>query len=281
MSAGTKIFLALFGLFVLLVVFYYGLWTPGDPDGDDLTLDINTPATGETTQSPASRDGAAPSNAKPITHTPQANRDDLLAPANAGGAAGWQTADDTQDEIRMGGKIGLDGPLAANAAMEITGDQAAQANSLQSNIGGSAAAQPSTRKSVDLVAVAQYRVEDGDTLSNIALRWFGDAQKWDLIVAVNPGLDADALRLGQMLKLPERTATRPQRALASPMPTLEAPTTTATTYTVRPDDSLSTIAKQHYGKASKWALIYEANRSAIGPDPDVLQEGMKLTLPTG
>jgi nucleoid-associated protein YgaU len=53
----------------------------------------------------------------------------------------------------------------------------------------------------------------------------------------------------------------------------------AATYTVAKGDTLSHIAKEHYGKASKWHAIFEANRDQID-DPDKIFPGQVLKLPT-
>lgn len=50
------------------------------------------------------------------------------------------------------------------------------------------------------------------------------------------------------------------------------------TYTVVKGDSLSRIAKQHYGNANKWRRIYEANRDVI-KDPDLIYPGQSLRIP--
>lgn len=50
------------------------------------------------------------------------------------------------------------------------------------------------------------------------------------------------------------------------------------TYTVESGDSLSRIAKQQYGKSSKWRAIYEANRDQID-DPDMIHPGQVLKIP--
>jgi nucleoid-associated protein YgaU len=54
--------------------------------------------------------------------------------------------------------------------------------------------------------------------------------------------------------------------------------TTARMYTVVAGDSLSKIAKREYGDASKWPMIFEANRSQI-QNPDLIHPGQVLTLP--
>jgi nucleoid-associated protein YgaU len=50
------------------------------------------------------------------------------------------------------------------------------------------------------------------------------------------------------------------------------------TYTVAKGDTLSHIAKAHYGKASKWKAIFDANRDQLS-DPDKIQPGQVLTIP--
>jgi nucleoid-associated protein YgaU len=51
------------------------------------------------------------------------------------------------------------------------------------------------------------------------------------------------------------------------------------TYTVVSGDSLSKIAKHHYGDAAKWHQIYDANKGVIGSNPDLIEVGQVLTLP--
>lgn len=50
------------------------------------------------------------------------------------------------------------------------------------------------------------------------------------------------------------------------------------TYTVGKNDTLSAIAKQHYGKAGAWRDIFEANRDVID-NPDRIFPGQVIKLP--
>lgn len=52
----------------------------------------------------------------------------------------------------------------------------------------------------------------------------------------------------------------------------------AKTYTVKAGDTLSKIAKQHYGNASSYMKIFEANKGLL-KDPDKIQVGQVLTIP--
>jgi len=49
-------------------------------------------------------------------------------------------------------------------------------------------------------------------------------------------------------------------------------------YVVVPGDSLSKIAKEHYGNAMKYPEIFEANREVI-KDPNLIYPGQKLRIP--
>ena len=59
---------------------------------------------------------------------------------------------------------------------------------------------------------------------------------------------------------------------------IEAPEPEATFYTVQPGDSLSKIAKQHYGNAMKYPVIFEANKPML-TDPDKIYPGQVLRIP--
>ncbi len=58
------------------------------------------------------------------------------------------------------------------------------------------------------------------------------------------------------------------------------PAAAGTSYTVVSGDSLSKIAKNHYGDAAQWHQIYEANKAIIGSNPDHIEVGQELTLPS-
>jgi nucleoid-associated protein YgaU len=60
--------------------------------------------------------------------------------------------------------------------------------------------------------------------------------------------------------------------------TVEMPEAEATYYTVQRGDTLSKIAQAHYGDASKYPVIFEANRPML-QDPDKIYPGQKLRIP--
>jgi LysM repeat protein len=107
---------------------------------------------------------------------------------------------------------------------------------------------------------ARYAVQPGDTLSGIAAR-FAVSGGWPALYAANRpqiGPDPDLIRPGTVLVLPGHAM--PAR------------------YTVGDGDTLSGIAAR-FAVPGGWTALYEANRTAIGPDPDMIHAGTVLVLP--
>jgi nucleoid-associated protein YgaU len=52
-------------------------------------------------------------------------------------------------------------------------------------------------------------------------------------------------------------------------------------HTVEEGDTLSGIALKYYGSATKdmWMVIYNANKSVIGDDPNLIKPGQVLKIP--
>ncbi len=69
---------------------------------------------------------------------------------------------------------------------------------------------------------------------------------------------------------------RVSAAAAAPGAAPKAPA--SQTYTVKPGDSLSKIAKEHLGNGNLYMEIFNANKDVL-TDPDKLKPGMVLKLP--
>jgi nucleoid-associated protein YgaU len=89
-------------------------------------------------------------------------------------------------------------------------------------------------------------------------------------------------------QLPVDTAARPTFVIAaqpspspsgSPRSSAPPATTSGDEYTVEAGDTLRAIAQEVYGDPSQWPRIYDANRQTIGPDPDTLSAGTRLSIP--
>ncbi len=115
-----------------------------------------------------------------------------------------------------------------------------------------------------------YTVLSGDTLSKIAMKYYGNASMWRKIyednrdVIVNP----NRIRAGQRIKI----------YLARAVQEADASVTNGRTYTVRKGDNLWKIAAQVYGSGWKWRRIYDANRKQI-PDTLILHAGQVIVIP--
>ncbi|MBL0162443.1 MAG: LysM peptidoglycan-binding domain-containing protein [Xanthomonadales bacterium] len=64
--------------------------------------------------------------------------------------------------------------------------------------------------------------------------------------------------------------------VTSTAPLVDVPT--VQTYTVAKGDTLSKIAKNFYGNANKWRVIFEANTDQIS-NPDLIKIGQVLKIP--
>lgn len=147
--------------------------------------------------------------------------------------------------------------------------------------------------------VSTHTVSEGETLSSIAKAYYGDAKYWSAIVAANPKINPNRLKLGQVLNMPARAdviagTVRPPAApdkreaggatsrpapAARPEPrTTAAPAVAPATYKVGRGDTLTSIARNVLKDGNRWREIYELNKDKLA-SPDDLEEGMELKLP--
>lgn len=137
-----------------------------------------------------------------------------------------------------------------------------------------------------------HRVLDGDTLSKLAQRYLGQADRFYDIYEANRELlrTPDVLPIGSLLIIPDPTseptpATAPlvdipssQLQAARQQSTTVVSSRTATSYRVQAQDTLHAIARHFYGDANRYRLILEANKDKL-KRPEDLREGMTLIIP--
>jgi len=111
-----------------------------------------------------------------------------------------------------------------------------------------------------------------ETLGEISKQYYNTYRYWKKIVAANPGLDPNALKVGQKITIP---ALSPAASTADAGTPSAAATGGADTYTVQKDDSFYKIAQKALGKASRWKEIEKLNNVA----PEDLRVGQVLKLP--
>jgi N-acetylmuramoyl-L-alanine amidase len=107
-------------------------------------------------------------------------------------------------------------------------------------------------------------VQAGDTLSSIALQYYGDAAAASQIAAANRILNPDVVFAGTELLLPNREGSSSAAADA------------ARRVTVAPGDTLSAIALRVYGSEDYTTPLAAANGIS---QPDLIRVGQELTLP--
>ena len=126
-----------------------------------------------------------------------------------------------------------------------------------------------------------YVVRAGETLSEISERELGTWKRWKEILAVNEGLDPRRLAAGTKIRLPGGARTPDTVARPEPKPRPHQPEPTARTaggsYVIRSGDVLSVVAQRELGSSKRWREILDLNP---GLDPDRLQVGQRITLPT-
>ena len=133
---------------------------------------------------------------------------------------------------------------------------------------------PEVKQEIRIAPVATttaYTVKKGDTISGVAARY---GLRWQDVVAVNPGISPNKLRIGQVIQLPGQIDVSKTAAprITAPQTTTPAPSRTETVYVVKSGDSLSVIAQKHGVKVDD---IRKANNLT----GDKIIVGQKLKVP--
>ncbi len=135
----------------------------------------------------------------------------------------------------------------------------------------------------------KYTVKEGDTLFDIAIKYYNDGYKYTEIAKTNNITNPDIVTPGQVLEIPKLESTA--STLASPVPsqspaadTMEASKNTTEwgakitgdSYTVQAGDWLSTIAGRAYGDIYAYEKISKANNIT---DPNNIEINTVIQIP--
>ena len=308
MTRGAKIVVfSVVGLFVLAGI-YYGFMAPTAPSepisdstptvSESPTLTLTPTVDGQT--SDAFGAGLPPVGGTTLAGTEAgahagnaAGLPPMSGPAFAGSAHGpiGTPTVATQNPVALGGAAF---PIEVNATpadLHLTNSPDSASKTAASKTAAStttasktesakteSAKKVATAKAAKTSSYTVYTVESGDTLTAIAGEWFKDTSKWKEIVAVNPGLSASTLKVGQKINLPAKSGSVSTK-VANATKSASATVTAADQHVVASGETLASISDKAYGNRTNWKKIYEANKSVIGDNPSALKVGMKLTIP--
>ncbi|WP_170177035.1 LysM peptidoglycan-binding domain-containing protein [Myceligenerans xiligouense] len=130
-----------------------------------------------------------------------------------------------------------------------------------------------------------YVVRENDTLWGLALSRLGDGKRYREIYELNRdviGPKPDLLQAGATILLPISAVDEPAQTIDQDD---RAGSVGASSYTVKPGDTISEIADDHYGAPNRYPDIVAASADTIQPDgdrltdPDHIEPGWILTLP--
>ncbi len=126
----------------------------------------------------------------------------------------------------------------------------------------------------------EYSVVEGDSLSSLAKRKYGDIQLWFVLLNANPEL---RFRPKFLLKPGETIILPAHKDVDISLPKSVFPKKLPADYVVLPGDSLHFISLRCYGDRGKWRVIYEANKEtlseAVLADTRRLIAGQVLKIP--
>lgn len=135
-----------------------------------------------------------------------------------------------------------------------------------------------------------HRVKYNDSLRKIANKYYGDESKWILIFTANQNKiqDRNSLRIGTELVIPEekilsqkikgKTTKETTTPSLSQVVEVENAKSTVHKHTVRPGDTLYTLATKYYNNGARWNKIYDVNKKAL-KDHKSLKIGQELVIP--
>jgi nucleoid-associated protein YgaU len=122
-----------------------------------------------------------------------------------------------------------------------------------------------------------HAVRAGDTLSSIAMQYYGDRHLAAALAEHNGLPNPDRLHQGVRLIIPATLPAMPTSPATTP-PTDELTPPTMSEYTVRPGDTLSELAQQLMGSARQTNHLLELNRDRLRT-ADALTVGTRLRYP--
>ena len=144
----------------------------------------------------------------------------------------------------------------------------------------------SRRPRVYLARDVRHVIRSGETLGDIAQKYYKSAIKWPHILIANPSLDPKRLRAKKEITVPALTEIPGAPRLPDePRPSARRTTRTPKVYlehdaihVVAPGDTLEGVSRKHYGVRHKWSHILGDARNA-GLNAKRLRPGDRIVVP--
>ena len=126
-----------------------------------------------------------------------------------------------------------------------------------------------------------HQIQSGESISRLAVKYYGDYRKYNYIVMFNDMSDATQVRVGQQIKIPviqgvtiEDLMRVNAGASATPLPSDDQ--TAFTVHRIAPGDSLAKLAQQYYGDYKRYDVIARFNGIT---DPASIKVGQQIKIP--
>lgn len=120
-----------------------------------------------------------------------------------------------------------------------------------------------------------HKIKDGELLEEISFRYYGTRHKWPRIVDANPGLRANALRIGAEITIPPaESGSSPARGRGGDL--AAGGGAAGTTHEVQDGESPAKIAKRYYGSEKYAQMLMDQNGIR---DATRLRVGTVLRIP--
>ncbi len=115
---------------------------------------------------------------------------------------------------------------------------------------------------IEVAGNGTYTVKSGETMMMIAFKIYGDYTMWRKVANMNPGVDANSLSAGTVLKYSAPVNKFNWSPSGEP-------------YLIKRNDTLGSISNDKYGTSSKWKDIWNNNRPLI-KDPNLIFAGFTI-----
>lgn len=116
---------------------------------------------------------------------------------------------------------------------------------------------------------SEYTVEQGDSLSKIAEKLYGEKETWPVISRVNKIANPNIIHVGTILEIPSKDAADDIKEQM-----------TQTKYEVQEGDTVFIVAEKMYGNGALWPTIASANRIGRLPNGNpLIFTGSTLVIP--